>query len=218
MNRDARARVYKAGQKKGNEMKKLAGLLAFAVALVGAILLTQYYSRRYAPPPPPPVPAVPAQPPVTGSGVTTAQPPGSYQEKGANVPVTFKPQLVTLDLAGRKGQVSLMLERDPSRPAPAGVWVWAYFFSPDAPGRYCAAEPVEVRQPFASANRAEVRVELPVADCPAPRTASSTYYARLNVSAESAFAARLNEQRISYDITQATPVVVAVGSGAGKPK
>ena len=196
-------------------MKKLAGLLAFAVALVGAIFLTQYYSRRYSPPPPPP-PAAPAQPPVTGSGATTSQPPGSYQEK--NAPVTFKPQLVTLDLAGRKGQVSLMLERDPARPAPASVWVWAYFFSPDAPGRYCAAEPVEVRQPFASANRAEVRVELPVADCPAPRTASSTFYARLNVSAESAFAARLSEQRISYDITQATPVVVAVGSGASRPK
>jgi len=190
-------------------MKKLAGLLAFAVALVGAILLTQYYSRRYAPPPPPPPPpaAAPA-PPVTGSGVTTAPPPGSYQEKGANVPVTFKPQLITLDLAGRKGHVSLVLERDPSRPAPASVWVWAYFFSPDSPGRYCAGEPVEVRQPFAEGARASVKVEIPVPDCPAPRTPSSTYYARVNASAESAFAARLSEQRISYDISQAAPVVL----------
>ena len=190
-------------------MKKLAGLLAFAVALLGAIFLTQYYTRRYSPPPPPPPPpAAPAQPPVTGAGVTTAQPPGSYQEK--NAPVTFKPQLVTLDLAARKGHVSLVLERDPARPAPASVWVWAYFFSTDAPGRYCAGEPVEVRQPFAGGGgRAEVKVEIPVADCPAPRTASSTFYARVNVSAESAFAARLSEQRISYDITQAAPVVVA---------
>ena len=210
MNRDARARVYKAGQKKGNEMKKLAGLLAFAVALVVAILLTQYYSRHYAPPPPPPpaLPAAPAQPPVTGSGVTKLPPPGSYKEAGGNAPVTFKPQLVTLDLAGRKGHVTLVLERDPSRPAPATAWVWAYFFSPDAPGRYCAGDPVEVRQPFAAGGRAEVKVELPVADCPAPRSPSSTFYARVNVSAESAFAARLTEQRISYDITQATPVVV----------
>jgi hypothetical protein len=213
VNRDARARVYKAGQKKGNEMKKIAALLAFAVALVGAILLTQYYTRRYSPPPPPPPPpAAPAQPPVTGAGVTTAPPPGSYQEKGANVPVTFKPQLVTLDLAGRKGHVALQLERDPARPAPATVWVWAYFFSPDAPGRYCAGEPVEVRQPFSSgSSRADVKVEIPIANCPAPRTPSSTYYARINVSAESAFAARLSEQRISYDITQAAPVVVATG-------
>ncbi len=193
-------------------MKKIAGLLAFAVALVGAILLTQYYSRRYSPPPPPPAPAAPAQPPITGAGVTTAPPPGSYQQKGVNVPVTFKPQLVTLDLAGRKGHVSLVLERDPARPAPASVWVWGYFFSTDAPGRYCAGDPVEVRQPFASGSRAEVRVELPVTGCPAPRTPSSTYYARFNVSAESAFAARLSEQRISYDITQAAPVVVAVGA------
>jgi hypothetical protein len=89
------------------------------------------------------------------------------------------------------------------------VWVWAYFFSPDAPGRYCAGEPVEVRQPFASgAARAEVKVEPPVRGCPAPRGPSSTYYARVNVSTESAFAARLTEQRISYDISQASPVVL----------
>ncbi|HEX6184975.1 MAG TPA: hypothetical protein VFZ44_13905 [Pyrinomonadaceae bacterium] len=201
-------------------MKKLAGLLAFAVALVGAIFLTQYYSRHYAPPPPPPPPsAQPVAPPVTGSGVTTTAPPGTYQEKGGNAPVTFKPQLVTLDLAGRKGHVALVLERDPARPAPASVWVWAYFFSTDAPGRYCAGEPVEVRQPFASgSSRADVRVELPVADCPAPRTPSSTYYARVNISAESAFAARLTEQRISYDITQAAPVVVATGAAGGRQK
>jgi hypothetical protein len=187
---------------------------------VGAILLTQYYSRRYAPPPPPPPPSpVAPAPPVTGAGVVTTPPQtGSYTDARGNAPVTFKTQLATLDLAAKKGHLTLALERDPARPAPASVWVWAYFFSPDAPGRYCAGEPVEVRQPFASGSRAEVRVELPVADCPAPRTTSSTFYARLNVSAESAFAARLNEQRISYDITQATPVVVAVGSGAGRPK
>ncbi|HEX8501849.1 MAG TPA: hypothetical protein VF659_14795 [Pyrinomonadaceae bacterium] len=193
-------------------MKKLAGLLAFAVALVGAILLTQYYSRRNPPPPVPALapPALPGMPPPAGSGVTTAPPPGSYADARGNAPVTFKPQLVTLDLKGRKGHVSLVLERDPARPAPASVWVWAYFFSTDAPGRYCAGEPVEVRRPFADgAARAEVRVEMPVADCPAPRTPSSTYYARANVSAESAFASRLAEQRVSYDVTQATPVVVA---------
>ncbi len=194
-------------------MKKLAGLLAFAVALAGAILLTQYYSQRYSPPPPPPPPpSQPAAPPATGTGVTTSPPPASYTGASGNAAVTFKPQLVTLDLAGRKGHVTLVLERDPARPAPASVWVWGYFFSTDAPGRYCAGDPVEVRQPFASGSRAEVRVELPVTGCPAPRTPSSTYYARFNVSAESAFAARHSEQRISYDIKQAAPVVVAVGA------
>ena len=190
-------------------MKKLAGLLAFALALVGAILLTQYYSRRYAPPPPPPPPAAPA-PPATGTGIVTTSPSSSsYTDARGNVPVSFKVQLATLDLAARKGHMTLTLERDPARPAASGVWVWAYFFSPDAPGRYCAGEPVEVRQPFASgAARAEVKVELPVRDCPAPKSPSSTYYTRVNVSTESAFAARLTEQRISYDVSQASPVVV----------
>jgi hypothetical protein len=172
-------------------MKKLAGLLAFAVALVGD-------SRRYAPPP------------ATGTGLTTTAPSSSvYTDARGNAPVSFKVQLATLDPAAGKGRLTVVLERDPARPAPAGVWVWAYFFSPDAPGRYCAGEPVEVRQPFASGlGRAEVKVELPVRDCPAPRSPSSTYYTRVNASAESAFAARLSEQRISYDVSQASPVVV----------
>lgn len=188
-------------------MKKLAGLLAFAVALVGAILLTQYYSRRYAPPPPPP-PAAPA-PPVTGGGGTTPPPAPADTDARLNAPVSFKVQYVRLDSAAKKGSVALTLEHDPARPVPASVWVWVYFFSPDAPGRYCAAEPMELRRPTLSdAHRDNVTLQLIPLDCPAPKSPSSTYYARVNVSTESAFAARLTEQRISYDITQASPVVL----------
>ena len=178
-------------------MKKLAGLLAFAVALACAVLLTKYYSTRPAPPPSPPI-----------ASQTPAAPPSSVSGARANAPVTFKTQLVTLDFAARKSHVTLNLERDPARPAPETIWVWAYFFTPDAPGRYCAADPVELRQPFAADAHATVNVEAPLGDCPAPRAPSSTYYARVNVSAESAFAARLNEHFISYDISQASPAVV----------
>ena len=190
-------------------MKKLAALLAFAVALGGAIMLTQYYTRRYAPPPPPPPASAPA-PPETGSRMTTErQSASTYTDARGNAPVSFKVQLATLDLARAEGHLTLALERDPARPAPPKVWVWAYFFSPDAPGRYCAGDPVEVGQSLApGAGRAEVKVEMAVKGCPAPKSPSSTYYARLNVSTESAFAARLTEQRISYDVSQASPVVV----------
>jgi len=179
-------------------MKKLAGLLAFAVALAGAILLTQYYATRNQTPTPQPVA------PVQGN----APKPATDAPAGTGVPVTFKTQLVTLDFAARKAHVTLNLERDPARPAPERVWVWAYFFTPEGERRYCAGEPAEVRQPFAVANRAAVSVDIKVEDCAAPRTPSSTYYARVNVSTESAFAAKLTEQRISYDITQASPVTV----------
>src|SRR3954467_3375004 len=98
-------------------MKKLAGLLAFAVALACAILITQYYTTKPAPPAPPP----PDMPPVS------APPPS------AAAPVTFKPQLVTLDLASKKASVMLSLERDPaSSAAPERVWVWAYFFTQES--------------------------------------------------------------------------------------
>lgn len=182
-------------------MKKLAGLLAFAVALAGAILLTKYYSTR--PAPPPPAPAVSSRP-------------APVSDASANAPVTFKTQLVTLDFAAKKAHVTVNLERDPARPAPEKVWVWAYFFTPDAPNRYCAGDPVEVSRPFAVGNHASINVEAPLSGCPAPRSASSTYYARLNVSTESAFAARLNEHLISYDTTQASPAVVEGAQGRQK--
>ena len=191
-------------------MKKLAGLLTFAVALAGAILLTQYYSRRYAPPPPPPPPAAAPAPPVTGAGVLTTPPSSSvYTDARGNAPVSFKVHYVRLNPAAKKGSVALTLEHDPARPAPASVWVWVYFFSPDSPGRYCAAEPMEVRRPtLSNPHRDNVTLQLLPLDCPAPKSPSSTYYARVNVSTESAFAARLTEQRISYDITQASPVLL----------
>jgi hypothetical protein len=184
-------------------MKKLAGLLAFAVALACAILITQYYSSSkktpQAPPPPvmPPVSAPPAAPPTSTAA-----------------PVTFKPQLITLDLASKKASATLTLERGPAASsAPERVWVWAYFFTQESPGRYCSGEPVEVKKPFDSGAHARVTIELPVSGCPTPRTPSTTFYARVNVSTESAFAARLTEQRISYDISQATPVVTLKGAG-----
>jgi hypothetical protein len=201
-------------------MRKLTGLLVFVVALGGAILLTGYYKQKYAPPPPPPAPTAAAPAPTaaaTGAGMTTAPPSSVYTDASGKAPVTFKTQAVALDPAGKKARVTLALERDPSRPAPASLWAWAYFFSTDAPGRYCAGDPVELRYPFASGvGRATLNFEMTVKDCPAPRDASSRYYARVNVSAESAFAARLAEQRISYDTTQASPVTVESAKPAGR--
>ncbi|MFL6283322.1 MAG: hypothetical protein ACJ74Q_09300 [Pyrinomonadaceae bacterium] len=187
-------------------MKKLAGLLAFAVALACAILITQYYSSSKKTPQAQPPPDMP---PVSAVHAPPAAPPPSTA-----APVTFKPQLITLDLASKKASATLVLERDPAATsAPERVWVWAYFFTQESPGRYCSGEPVEVKKPFDSGAHARVTVELPVTGCPTPRTASTTFYARVNVSTESAFAARLTEQRISYDISQASPVTL---KGAGK--
>lgn len=178
-------------------MKKLAGLLAFAVALGAAIIITQYYTMKTRPPEPPPVaPVAPAQPAPPAEAVSA--------------PVVFKTWLATLDLSSKKASVTLSLERGPDSPAPERVWVWAYFFTQEASGKYCESSPVEVAKPFGAGTgaRARVTVELPVANCPAPRTPSTTFYARVNVSTESSFAARLPEQRITYDITQASPVVL----------
>jgi len=175
-------------------MKKLAGLLAFAVALAAAILITQYYTMKTRPPEPPPPPAAPAQPPAPPAAASVA----------------VKPQLVTLNLASKKASITLALELSPpASAAPERVWVWAYFFTQETAGKYCEGVPVEVKRPFdTGGTRARVTVEIPVANCPAPRTPSTNFYTRVNVSTESSFAARLPEQRITYDITQASPVLV----------
>ena len=181
-------------------MKKLAGLLTFAVALACAILITRYYTAKTTPPAPPTPPVAPAPP----------QPAATPAEASAPVAfVVFKAHLATLNFSSKKASVSVSLERGPSSPVPASVWVWAYFFTEETAGKYCEGGPVEVKNPFgANLTRARVTVELPVANCPTPRTPSTTFYTRVNVSSESSFAARLPEQRITYDITQASPVLV----------
>ena len=176
-------------------LKKIIGPAVFVAALAGALALTRVY--YYAPPAPPPQPPHAAYEP----------PPAPVAQQAA---VYFKPRLATLDFATRKGYVTLELERDRARPAPDFLWVWAYYFTPGVRG-YCAGDPVELRRPFAAADRVTVNVEAAVADCAAPREPSQTFYARVNVSAESAFAARLAEPRVTFDITSATPAVVHGG-------
>lgn len=188
-------------------MGKLAGLLVFVVVLVGAIALTRYYTSRPEPPPKPPAaPAAAASPAA----------PSDERTEGSSAPVVFKPQSITLDFETGKSRTTLALERDASRPAPESVWVWTYFFTPDGERAYCAGEPVEVRQPFATGDRATITVTASAADCRAPSPALYAMYARVNVSTESAFAARLSERQISYDTASATPVVLQNARRGGR--
>lgn len=173
-----------------NALKKLSGLVVFAAALAGAFALSRYFSA------PPPAPAEP--PPLVSADAETGAAGGA---------VGFKPRLVLLDFDGMKSYVTLELEQNPSGPAPERLWVWADFFSRE--GTRCGAEAAEVRQPFMRGRRATVVVELPARGCVAPGTPSATFYARVNVSSESAeAAARLPAGRNGYDIKTATPVVV----------
>ena len=180
-----------------NFLKKLTGIIVFVAVLAGAVALTKYYGR----PEPAEVRNVTDVTRVTNMNTSAATP-------SAAAPVVFKPQLVTLDFASRKSHTTVVLERDPSGSAPQKVWVWTYFFTAGGERKYCAGEPVEVRWPSAESRSERVTVEAAAASCAEPRDASTTFYARVNVSTESAFAARLSESKISYDLTSATPVVV----------
>jgi len=194
-------------------LKKLTGLLVFVLALAGAIALTKYYASRQSPA----VPERPAPPPDAPPNVPPPPPPfdSSEQQGGPGAPspnaaVSFEVRNAILNFETGKSHLTLQLTRDPARPEPEKIWVWAYFFTNDAGGerRYCSGEPIEVRRPFATGARETINVTADAGACPRPVAPTTNYYARVNVSAESAFAARLSERRISYDISSATPVVV----------
>ncbi len=188
-------------------LKKLTGLFVFVAAIAGAVAVSRYFSAPRPPvnaetPPPPAPPRVPADAPRLVS--EKSPPPASVRA----TQVISKARLVTLDFTTKKSHVTLELERDRARPAPERVWTWVFFFSPgDDAG--CSGEPVEVRQPFARGDRATVVVEADASRCAPPRSPTATLYAHVNVSAESAEAARRTDSQLGEDISKATPVVVA---------
>lgn len=180
-------------------MKKLGAVAVFVVTLAVAILVTKYYGPQPAPPQPPPVPPV---------GVGTIPPPPPVRQPQ----VTHKAQLITLDLAARKSHATLVLERERGRPAPERIWVWTAFFVPDdARGRIFSGAPVELRDPFAFGDRVTVNVTGACPWCGEKDSPANGYYARFNISTESAAAARLGDEEVSRDISTATPVVVEEG-------
>lgn len=195
-----------------NFLKKMTGLLVFVAAIAGAVAVSRYFSgprpvaEVEAPPPPPPAP-----PPISAASGPRPDPqlmPGSPAASVAMPPVRFRARLVTLDFTTGKSHLTLELARDRTRPAPERVWAWASFHSPEGGGR-CEANAVEVREPFARGDRPTVVVELDASRCGRPRSPAATFYARVNVSPQSAEAARLDPSQLDPDLSKATPVVIA---------
>lgn len=182
-----------------NVLRKVSGLLVFAAALAGAFALSKYFSA--------PAPPAADEPRPEAAGPDA---PGPAADSGPTAAVNFKPRLVVLDFTHGKSFVTLELERHPDGAAPERLWVWADFFSGAGAARTrCEAEAAEVRRPFMRGRRETVVVELAARGCAAPSAPYATFYARVNVSAESAeAAARLPPGRGGFDILTATPVVV----------
>lgn len=183
-------------------MKKLAGAAVFLVALGVALLVTSYYDPR------PVVPTLTLDP--QPDDTPTSRPAFPPPTRGTRV--TYKAQLVTLDAAARKSHTTLVVEHAPDAPAPERLWVWTGFFVPgDAGGELFAGEPAVVVNPFASGNRVTVSVSADCQWCGRRDAPAAGYYARVNVSPVSAADARLEDERVSRDITKATPVTVEQG-------
>ncbi|HEX8177946.1 MAG TPA: hypothetical protein VF525_00240 [Pyrinomonadaceae bacterium] len=179
-----------------NAWKALARLTVFLSTLVLAL----FVSRIFIVPP--------------GGGVRVASVPAPPVVRDVAGWQTLKvaPQFIVLHRNERRVYMKLTVGRGQvAEAAPERIWVWAYFFSPDAPGQVWAGNPVEVRAPFAHANHVLLNLTTDCAACVDDRKAIKyNLYARFNVSTESAAAARLPDSLLNYDLSGAAPVVVAL--------
>lgn len=197
-----------------NVLKKLAGVGAFAVALVLAVVVNNFYNERYGTPPAdtPPAPPAAVIVPVEPGSITPAPPPLPATSPPR---VSHRAKLITLDYSARESYTTLELERDASRAAPQRVWVATYFFVPGGGGgagarRIWGGEPVEVALPFAGGGRTAVttNVAAPLTWAREPGAPKDGFYARVVVSTESADAARVRPGEFDFNLTDAVPVVV----------
>lgn len=184
-----------------NKWGKIIGIAAFLVALGAAIMVTKFaQSRFHASPSPTPIVPVSVPPPVVNTNAS---------------PVHYRVQQSSIDFASNRSYIRLLVERAASEETatqPERLWVWTYYFTPDAPGRSWSSAPVEIANPLA--NRAggrsatvTVTGECPLCDAAARRT-RATYYARTHVTSEPPERARPDEALRSFDINTATQVLV----------
>jgi hypothetical protein len=140
---------------------------------------------------------VPNPPPATVSGQFTPE-------------ILAHAQLIELDRAELKTRMKLTVAPTVNfNSRPDRLWVWIYFFSPDAPGLVLASEAVEVRAPFAQSPYPTVNLTVPCKWCAEETgTVPRNFYARVNVSTESANDAILSKDKMNFDISNATPVVI----------
>ncbi len=148
-------------------------------------------------------------PPRVEVTVVAPNPPATVSDKFA-AEFYADTQLIELDRATLKARVKLtVMPLVKPHSDPDQFWVWVYFFSPDAPGQVLASEPVEVRAPFAQSPHPTFNLTLPCKWCAAESsTLPRNFYARINVSTESANDAILSNDQMNFDISKATPVVV----------
>ncbi|HEX8708444.1 MAG TPA: hypothetical protein VF723_09400 [Pyrinomonadaceae bacterium] len=125
------------------------------------------------------------------------------------LPVNYSVDYVSLDFINRKSYTTLTLRREPGQPAPQSVWVRTYFIRPeDGPQSALPSAAIEIREPFAEANRVTYTLPGDCVRCEEPGAAKSSYYARVAVSTAGPEETGLSGVKLTYDIRTAIPVLV----------
>lgn len=181
-----------------NILKKLIGVTVFLAALCTALLVTRYYDLS-SNPAPKTLSSTTVPPPALDALPNSAPPQDS---------VSYKVQLISIDLNSNKSYTTLTLKREPTHPAPEKLWVWTYFFTPDRPRQSWSSTPVELRQPFANGDNTTVNTIEVCHWCNDRRAPKAGYYAQVNISTRSSALAVLPDAQLNSDIAAAVPVLV----------
>lgn len=109
------------------------------------------------------------------------------------VSVSFDVESVTLNYGTRNMEIRGKL-RNSGATKPTKVWVWAYFFAPNSEyaGGSWSGSPVQLDNPFASGNEANVTATGHFHWWDNPKTPRSGYYARVSTSTLSEDAATVS--------------------------
>jgi hypothetical protein len=133
----------------------------------------------------------------SASNVQTSGETPSVVNPSSSASIAFDVESVTLNYKTRNMEIRGKL-RNNGTTKPEKVWVWAYFFAPNseyASGSW-SGSPIELNNPFASGNEANVTATGHFHWWDNSHTPKSGYYARVNTSTQSGDAAIVpTEQR-----------------------
>jgi hypothetical protein len=115
---------------------------------------------------------------------------------------------IVLDLSHHATYTRLKIKWNGNGPAPEKIWVWTYFFAEDSKGKIWASEPIEINNPFADGNTANI-VAKASNGWYSKASTKLNFYARVNVSTVSSEDARFRPERASTDIRGASSVLIA---------
>lgn len=179
--------------------RKTAAVLAFAVAFALAIALTTFLQMRLRGD----APNVPPTPPV--------ETPVAPREAS---PVAFRVEQAVVDFARKQSYTTLIIEPRAGEPVPERMWVYTTYYEPEAAPAAAPYGKQQVRKwmgkptEVSIGDERRIQVVAPCAVCGERREGKPTFYARVQLAADTTLRAEVEAARDNFNLADVTPVLV----------